>query len=369
MNKLLKHSKRTILLAMSGGVDSSVAALLLKKQGYNVIGAFIKSFSDTKNLRGECAWRDEKRSAQQIAAKLNIPLITLDFEKEYKKQVIKPMFKSYAQGKTPNPDILCNKIIKFPLLWKAAQKLKIPFIATGHYARIKKTPQGFKLLAGKDKKKDQSYFLAELTQFDLSHTLFPLGNCTKSEVRQIAKSNNFPNWNKQGTRGICFVGKTNMQLFLKQKIKEKPGKIISPEGIFLGTHPGIAYFTIGQKLGEHLGIKLVKPKQFAQKKFYIAEKRKNNILVAAPKSHPTLKKKEIMLKYLHLINPNSSLPSSNLKARIRYRGQLHAGNLRKISGKYKFIFKNPVEAVAEGQYLVIYKGEQVIGCGEVERVK
>lgn len=363
--KTKNNPQKKVLLAMSGGVDSSVAALLLKKQGYEVVGAFIKSFSDAKNLRGECAWRDEKRSAQQIAAKLKIPLIILDFEKEYKKQVIEPMFKAYAKGKTPNPDILCNKIIKFPLLWKAAQKLKIPVIATGHYARIKKTPEGFQILTGKDKEKDQSYFLAELTQFDLSHTLFPLGSHIKLHTRQIAKSNSFANWNKQSTRGICFIGKTNMQSFLKQRIKEKPGKILSPEGEVIGAHPGIAYFTIGQKLGEHRGIIINKPSKLAQKRFYIAEKRKNNILIAAPEGHPALKNKEVILKYLHLINPRTSLPKSNLKARIRYRSQLHAGKLKKINKKYKFTLKKPVTAIAEGQYLVIYKGKQLIGCGKI----
>ncbi|MEK6892769.1 MAG: tRNA 2-thiouridine(34) synthase MnmA [Nanoarchaeota archaeon] len=360
--KTKNNPQKKVLLAMSGGVDSSVAALLLKKQGYRVIGAFIKSF--TEKSRGGCAWRDEKRAAQQIAAKLKIPLITLDFEKEYKKQIIEPMFKSYAKGKTPNPDILCNKIIKFPLLWKAAQELKIHLIATGHYARIKKTPEGFQLLTGLDSKKDQSYFLAELTQFDLSHTLFPLGSHTKLYARQIAKSNNFSNWNKQSTRGICFVGKTDMPSFLKQKIKEKPGKILSPEGKVIGRHPGIAYFTIGQKLGEHLGIIINKPSKLAQKRFYIA-KRKNNILIAAPEGHLALKNKEIILKHLHLVNPKKSLPKLNLKVCIRYRGQLHAGKLKKINKKYKFTFKKPVTAIAEGQYLVIYKGKQLIGCGEI----
>jgi len=217
--------KKKVLVAMSGGVDSSVAALLMKKNGYEVFGAFMKCFSDTKNnLTGECAWRDELRMARRIAAKLNIQLIMLDFEKEYKKHIIESMFKAYTEGKTPNPDILCNKIIKFPLLWKAAKKLKIPLIATGHYARIKKTSNGFQLLTGLDFEKDQSYFLAEISQEDLSHTIFPLGNHTKSQVRQIAKANNFPNWDKQGTRGICFVGRIPMQKFLKQKIKKNVGR-------------------------------------------------------------------------------------------------------------------------------------------------
>jgi tRNA-specific 2-thiouridylase len=152
---------------------------------------------------------------------------------------------------------------------------------------------------------------------------------------------------------------------LKQKIKEKPGKILSPEGEVLGNHPGTFYFTIGQKLGEHLHMSINKPAKFAQKRYYVSEKRRGNILIAAPEGHPALKKSELILNKLHLINPNLPISNSSLKARIRYRGALHSGNLRKIKNKYKFIFKTPVEAIAEGQYLVIYKGREVIGCGEI----
>jgi tRNA-specific 2-thiouridylase len=357
--------KKKVLVAMSGGVDSSVAALLMKKNGYEVFGAFMKCFSDTKNnLTGECAWRDELRMARRIAAKLNIQLIMLDFEKEYKKHIIESMFKAYTEGKTPNPDILCNKIIKFPLLWKAAKKLKIPLIATGHYARIKKTSNGFQLLTGLDFEKDQSYFLAEISQEDLSHTIFPLGNHTKSQVRQIAKANNFPNWDKQGTRGICFVGRIPMQKFLKQKIKEKRGKIISPKGELIGMHPGSAFFTIGQKLGEHLGVIINKPPELAQKRFYVAEKRKGNILVAVPENHSLLKRKRIIIKKLHLINQKVKIPLK-LKARIRHPGIFHSGKLKKVNSGWEFRFDKLIKAIAEGQYIVFYKDQEVMGCGEI----
>lgn len=355
--------KKTVLLALSGGVDSSVAAYLLKKQGYQVIAAFMKNFSETKNkITGECAWKEERRIAQRIAAKLGIPFITLDFEKEYKKYVINPMFKDYARGLTPNPDILCNKIIKFPLLWKKAQKLKADYIATGHYARIRKNHLGFQLLEGKDKTKDQSYFLYQLSQADLSHSLFPMGNYKKEQTRKIAKSLGFPNWNKHGTCGICFVGKIPMKPFLQQKIKEKKGKVFTPEGKLIGFHPGTSYFTIGQRIGPRLGFQLLK--EAGNQKLYVAEKRKNNILIVATKTHPLLKKSQVLLKSLHLISPKEKIPKK-LKARIRHLGKLIPGTLKKQNNHYSFNFHTPVSNVAEGQSLVLYHKDEVIGGGEI----
>ena len=358
-------SKKTVIIGMSGGVDSSVASLLLKKQGYKVIGAFMKNFSDSKNkLTGECLWLQDKKDAQKIASLLKIPLVTFDFEKEYKKQVIEPMFKAYSQGLTPNPDIQCNLIIKFPLFWNYAKKLGADYIAMGHYAKIRKNKKKFQLLAGKDKNKDQSYFLYSLTQEDLSRTLFPIGNYTKEQVRKIAKKNHFPNYDKPGTKGICFVGKVNMKSFLEKKIKQKQGKVLSPEGNIIGTHPGISYYTIGQRIGSHIGIEITKPKGKEQSKWYIAEKRKNNVLIAAPENHPILKKKLVIIKSLHLINPQEKIPSQ-LVARIRHLGQLYKGKLKKQNNKYIFTFSKPVSSIAEGQSLVLYRKNQVIGGGEI----
>ncbi len=358
--------QKVVLLGMSGGVDSSVAALLLKRQGYKVIGVFMKNFSDTKDpLTGECHWQEDKKMAQKIALKLKIPFIVLNFEKLYKEKIIKPMFQSYKLGFTPNPDISCNSLIKFPLLWKEAKKLKCNYIATGHYARIRKTSSGFQLLAGKDKSKDQSYFLAELSQSDLQHTLFPLGNLIKSQVRKIAKTNNFPNWNKHGTAGICFIGNINFHQFLENRIKAKPGKVITPEGSVIGAHQGLAYYTTGQKAGSHIGINIEKPPYLAQKRFYVAEKRKNNVLVVAPESHSILKKREVIIKSLYLINTKEKIPPSNLSARIRHLGSFHKGKLTKKSNKYHFVFQKPVEAIAPGQFIVLYHKDKVIGSGEI----
>jgi tRNA-specific 2-thiouridylase len=356
---------KTVLLALSGGVDSSVAAFLLKEKGFKVVAVFLKMFSDTKNLKGECAWRNERRFAQQIAAKLEIPLITLDFEKEYKKKIIMPMFKAYRKGKTPNPDIACNAIIKFPFLWKVAKKIKADYIATGHYARIEKKGNKFNLLAGKDSEKDQSYFLAELKQFDLSHTLFPLGELRKKDVRELAKGSGFSNWDKKSTSGICFVGNVEMRKFLKQKMKEKPGKVFSPEGVYLGRHSGAFFYTIGQKAIPNAGIIFIKPKKDAQKRFYVAEKCNGNVLIIAPEGHNSLKKKKISLKRLHLINPKEKVLNKTILVRVRHRGKLHKGRLIKKNNRYFFIFRKPVEAIAEGQYAVFYKKDRVFGCGEI----
>lgn len=362
--KSKNNIKKTVLLGLSGGVDSSVAALLLKEQGYHVIGAFIKNFSDTKNpLTAECSYLEDKKMAQKIAALLNIPLIIGDYEKEYKRQVINPMFKSYAKGLTPNPDMLCNKIIKFPLLWKEAKKYNADYIATGHYAQIKKTPKGSQLLAGKDKTKDQSYFLAELSQKDLSHALFPIGKIKKIQVREIAKEHNFPNADKKGTSGICFVGKVNMKSFLEKRIKHKPGNILDPEGNIIGTHQGVMYYTIGQRVGERIGLHIY-PKRKINGKWYIAQKKKPNTLTIAPKNHLILKKQKIKIKIFHLINPKEKIPK-NLKARIRHLGPFHKGKLVKKSNACYFVFDKPLEQIAEGQFIVLYHKNQVIASGEM----
>lgn len=358
--------KQTVLVGLSGGVDSAVTALLLKKQGFKVIGAFMINFSETKNkLTGNCSWAEDKKDAEKIAAILKIQLITLNFEKEYKKLVIDPMFKSYAKGITPNPDSLCNKTIKFPLLWKQAKKLKADFIATGHYAKIKKTKSGFNLLIPKDKNKDQTYFLYDLTQSDLKHTLFPLSNLTKQKVRKIAKKNKFPNHNKKGTSGICFVGKINMKSFLSQKIKSKPGKITDPEGKIIGHHNGIMFYTIGEKIRPSIGTEIQKG-PLAQKKWYVAQKKiKSNTLIAAPEGHPALLKKEFFIKKINWINEKPNLPLKNIKVKIRHLGELVPAKIERKKNKHLCTLKKPLQGIAEGQSAIIYKKNTVLGGGEI----
>ncbi|MEK6945327.1 MAG: tRNA 2-thiouridine(34) synthase MnmA [Nanoarchaeota archaeon] len=375
-----------ILLAMSGGVDSSVAAYLLKKQGYEIIGAFMKNWSNTKNDFGECAWRGERRVALKIAGILDIPLITLDFEKEYKKYVVGKMFRLYKQGITPNPDIDCNEKIKFPLLIKAAKKLGCDYIATGHYSRIKKIKNHFELHRAKDEAKDQSYFLYRLKQNELAKTLFPIGNLTKSQVREIAKKQGFPNHDKKGTVGICFIGKINLKKFLQKKIKAKKGIILDPEGNKIGEHDGIYYYTIGQRTGPRFGIEVEK-QELRQKRWYVARKIKNkNIIIAAPEGHKLNFRKEIFVKDAHWINNNSNLSLIKTKSissearlsldwvggkeikvltRIRQVGELLPSKIKKENGKIKVTLDKAITGVSEGQAIVLYQGTKCLGGGVI----
>jgi len=367
ISKTMKSNKKQkVLLAMSGGVDSSVAALLLKKQGYEVIGAFMVNWSDTKNkITGECAWREERRIAMKIAAKLEIKFITLNFERLYKKEVVDVMFKNYQRGITPNPDIDCNKKIKFPLLIKKAKELGCDFVATGHYARIKKNKKNKnELLRAKDELKDQSYFLYRIKQNELKDVLFPIGNYTKKEIREIANKNKFPNYNKKGTVGICFIGKINLKEFLKKRIKPKKGIILNPEGNKIGEHDGLYYYTIGQRIGPRFGIEISKPETM-QKKWYVARKiLKTNTIIAAPENHSLNFRKEITIKNPHWINEK---PKNNSKvlSRIRQIGELLPSILKYENKKLKIILKKAITGVSQGQAIVLYQGEKCLGGGEI----
>lgn len=365
--------KPKVLVAMSGGVDSSVAALLIKNAGYDVIGAFMKNWSGTKNEVGDCSWKKDRKEAMKIAAILNIPLITFDFEKQYKKLVIDEMFRLYKKGLTPNPDIDCNQKIKFPLLWKAAKKLGADFIATGHHARKKynKKTKKQELYRGKDESKDQSYFLYRLSQDNLKHSFFPIGDYTKKQVRKIAKKKNFPNFNRKGTVGICFIGKVNLKDFLQKKIKPKPGKILNPEGNIIGQHDGIYYYTIGQRLGPRFGIEISKKSDDSKKlkRWYVARKnpRKNEI-IAAPEGNELLYRKKIIIKKPHWI---SETPDKNkthkVHARIRQVGELLPGILSydKKKRQFQVIIKKRkgITGVSEGQAVVLYqpRSKKVLG--------
>src|SRR3989338_9251642 len=359
------NKKQKVLLAMSGGVDSSVAVLLLKKQGYEVIGAFMVNWSDTKNkITGECSWREEKRIAMKIASKLEIKFITLNFEKLYKKEVVDVMFKNYQKGITPNPDIDCNQKIKFPLLIKKAKELGCDFVATGHYAKIKNNKRKYNLLRAKDELKDQSYFLYRIKQGELKNILFPIGNYTKKEIREIAKKNKFPNYNKKGTVGICFIGKINLKEFLKKRIKPKKGIILNPDGNKIGEHDGIYYYTIGQRIGSRFGIEVEKSEKM-QKKWYVARKFPNkNIIIAAPENHPLNFRKEIIIKNPHWINEK---PKNNTEvlSRIRQVGELLPSALIYNKNKIKIILKKAITGVSQGQAIVLYQREKCLGGGVI----
>lgn len=381
------EKKLKVLVAMSGGVDSSVAAMMMKNLGFRVIGVFMKNYSsnaknqvnpDGFSIDGEnelegCNWISERKMALRIAALLGIPLITIDSEKAYRKKVVEKMFSDYRRGLTPNPDIECNQKIKFPVLIKLAKKLGADFIATGHYSRIKMVSgsgrtgkrgvkKSFALFRAKDESKDQSYFLYRLRQNELKRVLFPIGNYTKKEIRKIAEKNHFPNFDRKSTVGICFIGKVNMKNFLKKKIKQKKGKILSPEGEVIGFHDGIFYYTIGQRLGPRYGFDLNKKtddRKFV-KRWYVASKdAEKNIIVAAPENHKLNYRKEIIVKNQHWINQKPK--NSKLLARIRQVGELLPC---KFDGK-KVILGKAITGVSEGQAIVLYKGKEVLGGGEI----
>lgn len=361
-----------VLLALSGGVDSSVAAMLLQKQGYEVIGAFMKNWSDTKNkLTGECQWKEERRFAEKVATKLGIKLITLDFENEYKSQVVDEMFKKYKKGITPNPDIDCNQKIKFPLLIKEAKKLGINLVATGHYIRIVKKNK-YELLRAKDETKDQSYFLYMLKQSELKHCLFPIGDYTKKQIREIAEKNNFPNYNKKGTVGICFIGKINLKDFLQKKIKPKKGKILDPNGNQIGTHDGIFYYTIGQRIGPRFGIDISRDSEKGQdhKKWYVAKKDlRTNTIIVAPEGHEILFRKDIVIKNLYLIDENIKdykKSTKNVLARIRQVGELLPAKLFYKNNKFNLVLDKAITGISDGQAVVLYDKEKVLGGGVID---
>lgn len=357
--------KLKVLVAMSGGVDSSVAALLMKKKGYEVIGAFMKNWSMKRQGIGKC-WKDEIIPAIKIAAQLEIPFITFNFEKEYYKDVVEEMFKLYKKGITPNPDIDCNQKVKFPLFWKEAKKMDIDYIVTGHHARIKKG----KLFRAKDESKDQSYFLYRLSQKDLKHSLFPIGDYTKKQVREIAKKNGFLNYDRKSTVGLCFIGKINLKKFLQKRIKPKKGKILSPEGKQIGEHDGIYYYTIGQRIGPRFGIEIEKGKGRKLKRWYVARKNlKKNEIIAAPEGHPLLYRKEILIKNPHWISKKPEKDKNyKLRARIRQVGELLLCELSYNRNKkqYKVTLKKAITGVSEGQAVVLYKGKVVLGGGVIE---
>lgn len=344
-----------VFAAMSGGVDSSVAALLLKKAGYDVTGVFMRCY----NLDG-CAEGDAE-DARRVSAHLNIPFYVFDFEEEYKQKVVDYMIEGYRQGITPNPDVMCNKEIKFGLFLKKALELGADYVATGHYVRIKKLITHYSLLTAKDLNKDQSYFLWTLTQNQLKYCLFPIGDYLKSEVREIARQAGLPTAEKKDSQGICFLGKVTLADFLKNYIPEKKGVVLTTAGEKLGEHRGAWFYTIGQR---HLGVASRQP-------VYVAEKdvKSNTVVVAEGEYSPSLYRKEIELTNVNLINPSLLFTQNSLPvlARVRYRQPFAPAVLYKLKTKnYKLVFGSPVKFVAAGQSAVFYSKEgEMLGGGVI----
>lgn len=354
---MAQATKKLVFVGMSGGVDSSVAALILKKLGYEVVGVFIRSWSN-KDLVN-CPWEKDSEDARRVAGKIGIPYYIWDFEKEYKKEVVDYMIETYKKGLTPNPDVLCNKQIKFGLFLEKAKNLGADFMATGHYIRKIKTHKETKLIQAKDLSKDQSYFLWMLNSEQIKNSLFPIGDYLKKEVRQIAQKAGLAVFNKKDSQGICFLGKVRVFDFLRNFIKEKTGIVKTIDGQIVGEHRGIWFYTIGQR---HIGLSATKlsNKHFSQPLYVVDKDVKNNVLIVAQGAdNPALYKKEINIEKINFLSnfyKDKFEKEGELKiyCRVRYRQPLFEAKLLKQKNNIKIVFDRPQKFVAPGQSAVFY---------------
>ena len=394
----MSNKNTRVVVALSGGVDSSVAACLLVKQGYDVVGIFMKNWhDDTVTVSNECPWVEDSYDAMIVAEKLSIPFQTIDLSKEYQERIIDYMFNEYKIGNTPNPDVLCNREIKFDVFLEIAKNLGADYVATGHYCRVVSENNQFKLLSGKDLNKDQSYFLCQLSQKQLSKVMFPVGELDKKEVRLIAKEQDLVTAEKKDSQGLCFVGKVKLPEFLQQKLKIKKGivvkisnnnsqyidtpdynnhslknlrKLAKPfdyslkDGDVLGEHDGAHFFTVGQRKG--LAIGGSKEPLFVIKTDVI-----NNIVyVGEGKDHPGLYRKVLFIKNkdFHKVRTDFDYKNVNNKfeSRIRYRQPLQESKLVFGESGVFMIFDNLQSAISKGQFAVWYKNEELIGSGVID---
>lgn len=379
-------NKPKVLLGMSGGVDSSVSAALLLEAGYDVIGAFMKNWSgsvcgprstNADNVGEEfeeCGWKDERRDAARVAAKLGIPFATFDFEEDYRRDVVEYMFAEFEKGRTPNPDVMCNKFVKFDRFLKEADRLGCEYVATGHYARVLKgeagalspsrrtvtvvpsdntpvSPRGV-LLKGSDSNKDQSYFLWAVNPSVVDRILFPIGEMTKPDVREKARALGLDNAEKKDSVGICFVGEVDMAEFLLARLPEDPGPIVTTEGEVIGEHRGINFYTLGQRHGLKIG---------GGTPYYVVDKKPaTKELIVSSNYHPALYKKSLTASranwFVTLEAPRTC------QARIRYRQEPQECVMTSISNdRVEVEFPNPQRAVTPGQSIVFYDGDVMLG--------
>ena len=393
---------KKVIIGLSGGVDSSVSALLLKQQGYEVIGLFMKNWHDeTVTISDDCPWLDDSNDAMLIAEKLEIPFQTVDLSEQYHSRIIDYMFNEYENGRTPNPDVLCNREIKFDIFLKIALNLGADYIATGHYCQVNKINKDnkeiYRLIAGADEKKDQSYFLCQLNQKQLSKAIFPIGHLTKSDVRDIAKKNDLITADKKDSQGLCFVGKVKLPDFLKQRLTPKKGKVIkidsesikqeidlnevkskekelellsspfsfsSDDGEEIGEHHGAYYYTVGQRKGLNIG-------GFSEPLFVLeTDVSKNIIYVGMGESHPALYKKALFVKSNEIhwiredlkINENETM---NVEFRIRYRQPLQSGTIYRFKKGLYILFDKQISSVTSGQFVSWYIDDELIGSGTI----
>ena len=393
---------KKVVVGLSGGVDSSVSAYLLKEQGYEVIGLFMKNWhDDSVTISDECPWLEDSNDAMIVAEKLGIPFQTVDLSEQYKERIVDYMFNEYERGRTPNPDVLCNREIKFDVFMKIALSLGADYVATGHYCRKGEIEKDggtiYQLLSGKDSNKDQSYFLCQLTQEQLSKTLFPIGELQKSEVRRIAAEQELVTADKKDSQGLCFIGKVRLPDFLQQKLKPKEGNIVeiksdietynidTPEfdskieelkflaqkhqyqpndGKVVGRHQGAHYFTKGQRKGLAVG-------GTPEPLFVIdTDVEKNVIYTGQGKNHPGIYRKALFINTdeVHWVRKDLKLQADKtlqLKARIRYRQPLQDATLHQTEHGMYIVFETPQASITEGQFVAWYDGEELLGSGVI----
>lgn len=380
--KLMKtRVNKKVYVGMSGGVDSSVSALLLKKVGYDVTGVFIKVWQPEFF---ECTWRQDRLDAMRVCAKLNIPFVTLNLENEYKKDVVDYMINEYKLGRTPNPDVMCNKYVKFGGFFDWAMEQGADYVATGHYARVAKRQvkslkfkveskenTKYQMLAGEDKNKDQTYFLWTLTQKQLSKTLFPIGDIDKPKVRRLAEKYKLSTAIKKDSQGLCFIGKIDIKDFLKNYIKEKKGLVLNKNGEKIGEHDGAFYLTIGQRHGFRIN-----EKTSDETPYYIIDKniKKNTITVSHSRELAKDESKVVKLEKINWMLGEIPDLSKKYSARIRYRQPLEECKIVKSfklkteskNDEYELHFTNPQKAITPGQSAVVYDGEICFGGGIIK---
>ena len=351
---------------MSGGVDSSVAALLLKEQGYRVEGLFMKNWDEDDGTQ-YCTAKTDLADAQAVADTLEIPLHAANFAAEYWDNVFEHFLSEYRAGRTPNPDILCNREIKFKAFLDYATSLGADRIATGHYAQTRGDEQGVPTLyKGADAGKDQSYFLHQVGHLELARTLFPLGGLEKMTVRQLAETAGFVTAKKKDSTGICFIGERRFKDFLQQYLPAQPGVIETTEGSEIGEHQGLMYHTIGQRQGLGIGGLAERP----EKPWYVVGKDldRNVLVVAQGNDHPALFANELKTSDLFWINGKAPLSPLRCAAKVRYRQADQACCVDAIEGGYRIRFDSPQRAVTPGQSVVLYDGERCLGGGVIEGV-
>lgn len=354
--------KKTVVIGMSGGVDSSVSAWLLKQQGYEVIGLFMKNWEDDDDSE-YCSSRQDWLDAASVADVVGVDIEAVNFASEYKDRVFSVFLEEYKAGRTPNPDILCNSEIKFKAFLDHAYSLGADYIATGHYARVREVDGEFQLLKGLDASKDQSYFLHRLNQAQLSRTLFPLGEIEKSQVRKIADELQLPNAKKKDSTGICFIGERPFREFLNRYLPTKPGPMLNDQGEQVGEHIGLSFYTLGQRKGIGVGGQ----RSGSGEPWFAAKKdlANNTLYIVQGHDHPWLHQSSLVAEQAHYISGNTPIGERHIAAKTRYRQPDAGCQLNADSAKFELQFQESQFAVTPGQSAVLYDGEICLGGGVI----